>query len=105
MLDKKHIVDIPEGAIVKKDRTVLWTIEKKDPNIPDEIKKYVHLREGRGPKSIVIEKETIQSAINDDGFYGLATSEKMTAEEAYKIYQMRDSSEKQYMFMKSTYQK
>lgn len=75
--------------------------KKKDPNIPDEIKKYVHLREGRGPKSIVIEKETIQSAINDDGFYALATSEKMTAEEAYKIYQMRDSSEKQYMFMKS----
>ena len=75
--------------------------KKKNPNIPAEMNKYVHLRKGSGPKTIVIEKETIQSEIDDDGFYGLATSEKMTAEEANKIYQMRDSSEKQYMFMKS----
>ena len=28
MLDKKHIVPVPEGAIVKSDRIVLWTIQK-----------------------------------------------------------------------------
>ncbi len=27
MLDKKHVVDMPEGAIVKSDRAVLWTVE------------------------------------------------------------------------------
>lgn len=74
---------------------------KKIPNIPGELKKYVHLREGRGPKTLVVEKDNIQSVIDDEGFYGLATSEEMSAEQAYKIYQMRDSSEKQYMFMKS----
>ena len=28
MLDKKHIVPVPDGAIVKSDRVVLWTIQK-----------------------------------------------------------------------------
>ena len=76
-------------------------VNKKIPNIPGELKGYVHLREGRGPKTLVVEKDNIQSVIDDEGFYGLATSEEMTAEQAYKIYQMRESSEKQYMFMKS----
>lgn len=29
MLDKKHVVNIPEGAIVRSNRIVLWTIEKR----------------------------------------------------------------------------
>lgn len=29
MLDKKHIVKVPEGAIVRSNRIVLWTIEKR----------------------------------------------------------------------------
>lgn len=73
---------------------------RKRPSIPDELKEYIHLREGRGPKTIELEKEKIQEAMDDGGFHGLATSKKMTAIEAYKIYQARDSSEKQYMFMK-----
>ena len=28
MLDKKHVVNVPEGAIVRSNRIVLWTIEK-----------------------------------------------------------------------------
>ena len=28
MLDKFHVVNVPEGAIVKRDRNVLWTIRK-----------------------------------------------------------------------------
>lgn len=75
--------------------------KKKMPSIPKELRDYVHLREGRGPRTIVIEKEKLQETIDDEGFYGLATSQEMTAMEAYKIYQARDSSEKQYMFMKS----
>lgn len=75
--------------------------KKKKPAIPNELKEYIHLREGRGPRTIQIEKEKIQDIIDDEGFHGLATSKNMTAVEAYKIYQARDSSEKQYMFMKS----
>lgn len=29
MLDKKHVVDVPDGAIVRGNRIVLWTIEKR----------------------------------------------------------------------------
>ena len=29
MLDKKHVVNVPEGAIVRSNRIVLWTIEKR----------------------------------------------------------------------------
>lgn len=29
MLDKKHVVDVPDGAIVRSNRIVLWTIEKR----------------------------------------------------------------------------
>ena len=29
MLDKKHVVNVPKGAIVRSNRIVLWTIEKR----------------------------------------------------------------------------
>ena len=74
---------------------------KKTPSIPEDVKPYIHLREGRGPKTIVVEKERLQSAIDDKGFHVIATSAEMTTKSAHDIYQARDSSEKQYMFMKS----
>ena len=48
-----------------------------------------------------LEYERIQEAINDKGMHVIATSEDMDTLEAYRIYHSRDSSETQYMFMKS----
>ena len=75
--------------------------KKKEPGIPSELRQYVHLRSGRGPKTLVVEYEKIQEAINDKGFHVLATSENMKAKRAWEIYHVRDASETQYMFMKS----
>ena len=75
--------------------------KKKDPKIPDELKEFIHLRKGRGPRTLVTEYDKIQEAINDMGMHVIATSEDMNTLEAYRIYHSRDSSETQYMFMKS----
>lgn len=75
--------------------------KKKNPKIPPELQEFIHLRKGRGPKTLVLEYERIQEAINDKGMHVIATSEDMDTLEAYRIYHSRDSSETQYMFMKS----
>lgn len=75
--------------------------KKKEPTFPDDVKKYIGLRKGTGPRTVEIYKDKIQGAIDNSGFHVLATSAEMTALEAYKIYHARDSSEKQYMVMKS----
>ena len=74
---------------------------KKEITIPDELKPYIDLRKGRGPKTLEIHPEKIQEAIDSKGFHVLASSKEMTALDAYNIYLARDSAEKQFMFMKS----
>lgn len=71
------------------------------PVIPANLKKYFGFRKGPGPKTLVYYPGNIQKAIDAKGFFGLATSEKMTALEAHDIYSSRDASKKQYMIMKS----
>ena len=72
-----------------------------DPEIPKDMQKYVSVRKGPGPKTLEEHPENIQETLDDKGFHVLATSKEMTAHDAYKIYHARDSSEKQYMFMKT----
>ncbi|MBQ1492945.1 MAG: hypothetical protein IIZ39_13385, partial [Blautia sp.] len=74
---------------------------KKDPKIPDDVKEFIHLRKSRGPRTLITEYDKIQEAINDKGMHVIATSEDMDTLEAFRIYHSRDSSETQYMFMKS----
>lgn len=75
--------------------------EKKTPVFPKDVAAFIGLRKGTGPKTVEIYKDRIQEAIDNSGFHVLATSEQMTALEACNIYRARDSSEKQYMVMKS----
>ena len=75
--------------------------KKKKVTIPPELNRYINLRKGRGPKTLETHYDKIQEAIDAKGFHVLATSEKMTALNAYKIYHARDSCEKQFMFMKT----
>ena len=75
--------------------------KKKTPSFPEDVKNYIGLRKGTGPKTVEINYDNIQEAIDNFGFHVLATSAEMSTLEAYKIYRARDSSEKQYMVMKS----
>ena len=74
---------------------------KKEVNIPSDLKTYIDVRKGGGPKTLEVYSDNIQEAIDNMGFHGIATSKEMTALQAHDIYMARDSSEKQYMFMKS----
>lgn len=74
---------------------------KKDVVIPDDLKPYLDLRKGRGPKTLEMHFEKIQEAIDSKGFHVLASANEMSALDAYNIYHARDSAEKQFMFMKS----
>lgn len=73
----------------------------KTPSIPADVREYVGLRQGRGPKTVVWYPEKLQKAVDGKGFFGLGTSKEMGADEARSIYAARDSSEKQFMAMKS----
>ena len=86
----------------KAKKQVLKAIrDKTNPMIPDEVKPYMNLRKRDGSQSLELEESKLQDAIDDKGFYVLATSEEMPTIAAHDIYRARDSSEKQYMFMKS----
>jgi hypothetical protein len=74
---------------------------KREPEIPAELKPYIHLRAGRGPRTLVVEHDAIQEAFDSKGYFGLGTTARMEASEAYRIYKLRDSSEKQFMVMKT----
>ncbi len=71
------------------------------PTIPANMTKYFGFRQGTGPKTLVYYPQNIQNALDSKGFFGLATSQKISALEAHDIYASRDASEKQYMIMKS----
>ena len=73
----------------------------KLPVISTNMQRYFGFRQGPGPKTLEYYPQSIQSAIDSKGFFGLATSKSMSALEAHEIYSSRDASEKQYMIMKS----
>ena len=73
----------------------------KLPVISTNMQRYFGFRQGPGPKTLEYYRQSIQSAIDSKGFFGLATSKSMSALEAHEIYSSRDASEKQYMIMKS----
>lgn len=52
-------------------------------------------------RTVIVDASAVQKAGNQKGFYTLATSQKMTATEADCIYNLRDSSEKQFSMLKS----
>lgn len=75
--------------------------KKKAASIPPELQEFVHFRNGRGPKTVVLEYDRIQEAVNNKGFHVLASSEEMESLEAWRVYHARESSEKQYRIMKT----
>ena len=72
----------------------------KLPDIPEKYKAYIRVNPGDPPELEIFE-ETIQAEIEGKGFYGLITSQPITAKEANDIYDLRDCSEKQYSLMKT----
>ncbi|MEI3013113.1 MAG: hypothetical protein V8T46_13185 [Sutterella seckii] len=61
---------------------------------------YLEIVEEEGVKKVVVKKQKWQEALEAKGFYAIASSEDMTADEIDERYDRRDASEKQFMILK-----
>ena len=73
----------------------------KIPQIPRKFKDYVQVISRKDGSEVAVNEKAIQSEIEAKGFYGLITSKQMSASEADAVYNLRNSSEKQYSLMKT----
>jgi len=88
--------------IVKATEELNTKIEAgKIPLVPQDIKKYITIKEEPEGCRIIHNHEEWQMAIDGKGFSSIATSENMEPMEANRLYHLRDASETQYMLMKS----
>ena len=61
---------------------------------------YLEIVEEEGVKKVVVKEQKWQEALEAKGFYAIASSEDMTADEIDERYDRRDASEKQFMILK-----
>lgn len=74
----------------------------EDLTVPSELRKYVSVVDGEdGRKKVAIDYDRWQADVDFKGFYSLACSDGIGLAEADRIYNLRDSSEKQFSAMKS----
>lgn len=71
------------------------------PQIPKKYEPYIQIDSGEDGIVIVPKEDAIQKDLEAKGFYGLICSKQLTAKEADDIYNLRNSSEKQYSLMKT----
>ena len=78
----------------------------KKPSIPAKYSQYVQCaseeqKDGSTSWKLTVQDDLIQKDMLEKGYYGLVMSENHSAAEANAIYDLRDSSEKQYAILKS----
>jgi hypothetical protein len=73
----------------------------KIPRVPQDLNKYITLKEESGGYRVIHNHGDWQAAIDGKGFSSIATTVNMGPMEANRLYHLRDASETQYMFMKS----
>ena len=71
------------------------------PNIPEKYKSFIQVSPCDDGLELIVREDAIQTELQAKGFYGLVCSKQMTAKEANAVYDLRDSSEKQYSLMKT----
>ena len=71
------------------------------PCVPKGLASYLTLDTQDGKYAIGFKYSEWQQAIDEKGFYSIASSEDIEPAQMHKIYHLRDASEKQYMVMKS----
>ena len=85
--------------VYKAYRTALKELgENKEIVIPSDVRQYLSVSDDGKP---IVLKDKWQSDVNEKGYYAIASSKPLPAEEIYGIYYLRDASEKQFMFLKT----
>lgn len=78
-------------------------LNKSNITVPAELKNYLKLtKDGSGKVAgVEYDYEAWQKTADSDGYHAIASSQDLTAEEIHDLYQLRDTSEKQYSLLKS----
>ena len=74
---------------------------KETISVSAELRPYLEIVEEEGVKKVVVKEQKWQEALEAKGFYAIASSEDMTADEIDERYDCRDASEKQFMILKN----
>lgn len=74
---------------------------KETISVSAELRPYLEIVEEEGVKKVVVKEQKWQEALEAKGFYAIASSEDMTADEIDERYDRRDASEKQFMILKN----
>lgn len=75
--------------------------EGKQPVIPTKYEKYLKIVPSGDSYTVTVQEKRLQDAIFGKGYYALISSKSLTAKEINEIYDLRDTSEKQYSVLKS----
>ena len=74
---------------------------KETISVSAELRPYLEIVEEEGVKKVLVKEQKWQEALEAKGFYAIASSEDMTADEIDERYDRCDASEKQFMILKS----
>lgn len=69
--------------------------------VSPELRPYLSIAEVNGVKEVVVNEANWQEALEAKGFYAIASSAELSAEEIDERYDRRDASEKQFMILKN----
>lgn len=93
-----HLIDGVMNAMQEAETAIE---DGRYPSIPDKYRTYIQVVSGENGLEVTAQEDVIQAEIQSKGFYGLICSKQMGAKEASAVYDLRDSSEKQYSLMKT----
>ena len=69
--------------------------------VTESLRKYLEITENDGERTISYKMKAWQKAVDSKGFFAIAASDDLNAEEIYRLYQLRDVSETQFSIFKS----
>ena len=94
-------VRLIKSIFEEKQRLQIALDHGKSVDVIKGMKKYLSV-EGEGTeRKVVVHFKACNKSISHKGFFSMATSDGITPLQAYRIYQMRDTSETQYSILKS----
>ena len=97
----ERIEKLLKNIYTERDRLISKIARDEDVSIADKYNPYLEIITGKDGRSVILKKGALQAAIDSKGLYSIVSSIEMTPAEVYESYASRNSSETQYMFVKS----
>ena len=97
----ERAVSLIKNVLKYRDEITQNCQKEGGPSIPAQVKKYLKVTTVKGKKTITIDNENWQTAINEKGYYSIASSQNLGEQRVYELYHKRDASEKQFSILKT----